>query len=261
MARHLADLGVPMRLLARTPERAPELPGAHVMRATYENSEETRGALAGVDVLFMVSGAESVDRVDQHRAFVDAAAAAGVGHVVYLSFFGAAPDATFTLARDHWATERHIIDAHLGYTFLRDNFYTDFLTDMVGDDGVLRGPAGEGRVASVTRADVARAAAAVLTNPVEHIGVTYDLTGPEALDFDEIVTTITECTGRTVTFHNETVDEAYESRRKWDAPQWQYDAWVSTYTAIAVGELVPVSGDVERLTGRRPESLREFLTR
>ena len=72
---------------------------------------------------------------------------------------------------------------------------------------------------------------------------------------------ITERTGRQVSFHNETVPEAYRSRRRWPAPDWQYDAWVSTYTAIAAGELAPISADLERLTGRRPLTLAEFLVR
>ena len=62
--------------------------------------------------------AEAPDRLDHHRAFVDGAAAAGVGHVVYVSFFGAAPDATFTLARDHWATEQYIRGTGMAFTFL-----------------------------------------------------------------------------------------------------------------------------------------------
>jgi hypothetical protein len=64
-----------------------------------------------------------------------------------------------------------------------------------------------------------------------------------------------------VSFHDETIEEAYESRRQWPAPDWQYDAWVSTYTAIAAGELAPVTDDVRTLTGRRPISLAELLTR
>lgn len=259
VARHLADAGVPQRLLARTPSSAPALRGAAAVPSSYEDTEASRASLAGVDVLFMVSAVESSDRLSQHHAFIDAASAAGVGHIVYLSFFGAAPDATFTLARDHWATEQHIIESGMSFTFLRDNLYTDFLPHMAGEDGVIRGPAADGRVASVTRADVARVAAAVLQNPAEHVGATHDLTGPEALTLDEIARTITEVTGRRVSFHDETVEEAYRSRLAWDAPQWQYDAWVSTYTAIAAGELAATSDDVERITGRRAESLRDFL--
>jgi hypothetical protein len=70
---------------------------------------------------------------------------------------------------------------------------------------------------------------------------------------------IAKARNRPFRFHDETVPEAYESRKKWPAPQWQYDAWVSTYTAIAAGELAEVTDDVERLTGRRALSLAELL--
>jgi uncharacterized protein YbjT (DUF2867 family) len=207
----------------------------------------------------MVSASESADRLDQHRAFVDAAVEAGVGHIVYTSFYGAGPACTFTLGRDHWATEEHIRAAGVHFTFLRDNFYLDFLPDTVGDDGVIRGPAGNGRVAAVSRADVARVAVAVLTDPAAHRDATYDLTGPEALTLADAARVIGAATGREVTYHDETIEEAYASRRRWDAPDWQYDAWVSTYTAIARGEVEGVSDDVERLTGTRPLSLAELL--
>ena len=93
----------------------------------YADRADAVRALEGVSTLFMVSGSESADRRDQHLAFVDAAAEAGVRHVVYTSFFGAAPDATFTLARDHYATEEHIKASGMGWTFLRDNLYLDVI--------------------------------------------------------------------------------------------------------------------------------------
>jgi NAD(P)H dehydrogenase (quinone) len=259
VARHLADENVAARLLARDPARAPRLPGAVAVTSRYADDAETRSSLEGVGAVFMVSASESADRVQQHRAFIDAAAAAGVRHIVYTSFFGAAPDAIFTLARDHWATEQHIVASGMTYTFLRDNFYIDVLPSFVGDDGVIRGPAGEGKVAAVARTDVARAAANVLSHPEAHENTTYDLTGPEALTMTEVAAILTQHTGRPIAFHNETIPEAYESRRRWEAAPWQYDAWVSTYTAIAEGELVPVSDDVERITGRRPLTLAQFL--
>ena len=147
----------------------------------------------------------------------------------------------------------------MAWTFLRDNLYLEFMDQMVGPDGVIRGPAGDGRAAVVSHDDIARAAVAVLSDPVAHVGRTYDLTGPEALSFAEMATVIREVTGRDVSFHDETIEEAYASRRAWDAPQWQYDAWVSTYTAIAAGEVEAVSDDVRRITGRAPIGLREML--
>ena len=259
VARDLAQRGVGQRLVVRTASRAPQLPGATVVECTYGDREAAERALTGVRTLLMVSASEQEDRLTEHRTFVDAAAAAGVEHVVYISFFGAAPQATFTLARDHWATEEHLKASGMAWTFLRDNLYLEFMDQIVGDDGVIRGPAGDGRAAVVSHDDIARVAVAVLLDPHAHAGRTYDLTGPEALTFADMASVISEVTGRVVRFHDETVEEAYASRAVYGAPDWQVDAWVSTYTAVRAGELDGVSGDVERLTGRRPTSLREHL--
>lgn len=259
VARALAADGVPFRMLVRDAARAPELPGTEVVVATYGDAEASRTALEGVDLLLMVSGAEAQDRLAQHRSFVEAAAAAGVRHVVYTSFLGAAADATFTLGRDHWATEEAIRATPMTHTFLRDSFYLDFVEDLVGEDGVIRGPAGDGAMAAVARADVARVAATVLRDPGAHLDRTYDLTGPAAITLAEAAAIVSEVRGRTVSYHRETLEEAYASRARWNPEPWQADAWVSTYTAIAEGALAQVSGDVERITGRAPMSLREVL--
>lgn len=259
VAGMLADAGVPQRLIVRSPERAPDLPGAELGEAEYGDATAARRALEGIATLSMVSASESADRLDQHRTFIRAAADAGVRHVVYLSFLNAAPDATFTLARDHHATEEAIAQTGMAATFLRDSFYMDILPEFVGEDGVLRGPAGDGRCSFVAREDVARSAAAILQDPAAHRGRSYDVTGPEALDLAEVADALTRAQGRPVTYHAETVEEAYESRNALDPAPWQADAWVSTYTAIAAGELTRVSPDVERLTGSPPMSFEAFL--
>jgi uncharacterized protein YbjT (DUF2867 family) len=255
----LADAGVPFRMLARSPERAPRYPGSSVVAASFGDVDAALAALEGAETLLMVSAAENAERLSQHLAFVEAAARAGVGHIVYTSFFGAAPDATFTLARDHYATEQSIRSSGMRFTFLRDNLYLDFAEQLVGEDGVIRGPAGDGRAAMVARADVARVAAEALQHPEGHLDATYDLTGPEELTLAEVAEKLSAHTRKPVSFHDETIPEAYASRATWNAPDWQVDAWVSTYTAIAAGELAGVTDDVERITGRRPLSLDELL--
>ncbi len=147
VARILSAGGLPLVLPVRSPDRASHLPASLVRQASYANVDTAVASLAGVEALFMLSTSEEADRVATHCSFLDAASEAGVGHIVYTSFLGAAPDATFLLARDHYG-----------------------------------------------------------------------------------------------------------------APGWQVEAWVSTYTAIARGGLAELSPDVERLTGRRPISLRDLLT-
>jgi NAD(P)H dehydrogenase (quinone) len=259
VARQLALAGVPMRLLVRTPERAPRFPTATVHQVSYDDPTAARAALSGVRLAFMVSASESADRRADHRRFVRAAADAGVEHLVYLSFAGASPASTFTLGRDHAATEAYVQELGLGFTFLRDNFYADFMPLLAGADGVIRGPAAEGRVAAVAQRDVGEAASAVLMNAADHLHATYTLTGPEALTMTEIAQILSQAAGRRMSFHNETLDEAYASRASYGAPDWLVDAWVSTYTAIAAGEVAQVTADVEELTGRPAMSLSQLL--
>jgi len=258
VAAHLADLRP--RLVLRDPSRAPQLAGATVAQASYDDLEASREALAGIDVLFMVSAAESRTRRDEHRTFIRAAADAGVRHIVYTSFAGAAPDATFTLGRDHFDAEQAIRESGLTHTFLRDNFYLDVLPLFADEEGTIRGPAGDGRVAAVARADVADVAAVVLRNPVDHAGATYELTGPEALTFAEAADRASAALGRPMRFEDENVEDAYAWRRAaYGAEDWQLDAWVSTYTAVASGQVAEVTDDVHRVTGRDPRSLEDVL--
>ena len=97
VASELARRGVEQRLIVRDPARAPRLPGAEVAVAAYEDSEAMARALAGTSTLFLVSGPEDPDRTRLHRKAVEGARLAGVERIVYTSFMGAAPKATFPL--------------------------------------------------------------------------------------------------------------------------------------------------------------------
>jgi NAD(P)H dehydrogenase (quinone) len=248
------------RLVVRDAARAPRLDGdPEVVEATYGDLAAGRRALAGVDVLFMVSAAESPVRRDEHRTFIRAAAEAGVGQIVYTSFAGAAPDAVFTLGRDHFDAEQAIRASGMTWTLLRDSFYSDFFPLFADDEGVVRGPAGEGRVSAVARADVADVAVAVLRDPAAYAGQVCTLTGPEAFSVREACLRMTAALGRPFSYVEETVEEAYASRRRWSREPWQLDAWVSTYLAIGSDQLADVSPDVERITGHPPRTLESAL--
>jgi uncharacterized protein YbjT (DUF2867 family) len=124
---------------------------------------------------------------------------------------------------------------------------------------VIRGPAGDGRVSAVGQDDIAAAASAVLLDPGAHPGRTYSLTGPEAFTLTEAAATMSRVLGRDYAFQDESLEEAHASRASYGAPGWQVDAWVSSYTAIAAGEMSGVTGDVELLTGRPATSLADVL--
>jgi NAD(P)H dehydrogenase (quinone) len=261
IARRLAERGVAQRLVVRDPARAPDLPGADVVSAAYGDPTALRAALDGVSTLMFVSASEVPDRVALHRGALDAALAAGVRRVVYTSFVGAAPEATFTFARDHWYTEEHLRAIGVAHTILRDNLYLDYFPLMVWEDGVIRGPGGDGRAAPVARDDIADAAAAVLLDGAGHDGRTYDLTGPATVSMAEVAAQLSQATGREVRYHDETVEEAYASRAVFGAPDWEVEGWVTTYLAVARGEMDVVTDHVERLAGHPPLSLAEFVAR
>jgi NAD(P)H dehydrogenase (quinone) len=259
VAAGLAELGVPQRLVVRDPARAPDLAGAEVVGgANYADGDAMRRAFEGADTVFFVSAGEDRNRVDLHRGVVDAAVAAGVERIVYTSFFAAAADTAFTFGRDHFHTEEHIKASPLRWTSLRDNIYLDFMPFFAGDDGVIRGPAEDGRAAVVARDDIAASAVAVLAGE-GHDGQVYEMTGPESLSLYEAAEQVARAAGRPVTYVPETLEEARASRAPSGAPDWEIEGWVTTYVSIARGELERVSPDVERLTGREPISLAQFL--
>ena len=259
------DDDVVLRLVVRDPARAPALPGAEVagIPGGYADGAALTAVLAGVHTLFLVSAAEAEDRLAQHRTAVDAAAAAGVQRVVYTSFLGASPDATFTLARTHAATEERLTASGMRWTALRNAMYADFVplfATVEEGAAVIAAPAGDGAVAFVGRDDAADVAAAVLRSDDAGLdGATLDVTGPRALTLAEAAAVLGEVCGRPVTYRPQTVEEAWATRRPSGHPDWEVEGWVTSYTAIAAGELATVSDVVPALTGHPARSLATVL--
>ncbi|MDS1269482.1 SDR family oxidoreductase [Lipingzhangella sp. LS1_29] len=261
VAAQLARAGFGQRLIVRDLNRAPELPGSTAAMATYGETTAFERAARGVDTLFLVSATESEHRVEDHLSAVDAALAAGVDRIVYLSFLNAGPAATFTFARDHFYTEAHIRASGVRHTFLRPSLYLDLVPHFADSDGVIRGPAGQGRVAWVSRDDVANVAVAVLTGGVEHDERSYAITGPEAVTLSETVSRLSSLSGSVVSYVPETWSEALSWRLASGVPQWQAEGWASSYAAIAAGELDTVSTTVPDLTGYPAQSIEGFMRR
>jgi NAD(P)H dehydrogenase (quinone) len=256
---------VALRLVVRETARAPRVPGAEVAAVPggYADGPGLTAALAGVHTLYLVSAAEAEDRLQQHRTAVAAAAGAGVQRVVYTSFLGAAPDAVSTLARQHAATEEALAATGVRTTVLRHAMYADFVPFFaVLEDGraVIAAPADDGRASFVSRDDLADVAAAVLLDDSPALdGAVLDVTGPEALSLDDAAAVLAEVTGRPATYRRQTVEEAWATRRPSGHPDWEVEGWVTSYRAIAAGELSRVTDVVPTLTGHPARTVAEHL--
>lgn len=97
------------------------------------------------------------------------------------------------------------------------------------------------------------------TDAAAHADVAYELTGPESITMAEAAARAGTAIGRPLSYQEESLDEAYASRRVWSTERWQLDAWVSTYTAIRDGEVDAVSGDVEKLTGHPARTIEQAI--
>jgi uncharacterized protein YbjT (DUF2867 family) len=125
---------------------------------------------------------------------------------------------------------------------------------------VVAAPAGEGRASFVSRDDLADVGAAALLDDSGALdGRTLDVTGPQALSLDDAVAVLTEVTGLPAEYRRETVEEAWASRRPSGHPDWEIEGWVTSYLAIAAGEMAPVTGVVEELTGHPARTVAEHL--
>lgn len=186
--------------LARTPEKAADL-GVAVRQADYAKPQTLDAALAGIDTLMLISGSEVGQRVPQHRNLIQAAKQAGVRRIVYTSLLHA-DTSTLGLAPEHVETEKMLADSGLVVTVLRNGWYTENYTASAASavaNGALIGSAGQGRIASATRADFAAAAVAVLSGQ-GHDGKVYELAGDSAYTLADLAAEISRQSGKDIPY-------------------------------------------------------------
>jgi NAD(P)H dehydrogenase (quinone) len=263
--RHLLSLKVPASsivALARDESKAAGLKalGVQVRIADYGDRRSLEIALVGVDRLLLVSGSEVGKRAAQHQAVIDAAKADGVKLVVYTSLVHADTSPN-PLAPEHKATEKALAASGLPFVIPRNNWYSENYVDdlrRAKASGTIAAAVGQGRVASASRSDYAEAAARVLAGE-GHAGKTYELTGTKAWDYRELAATAAEILGRSVSFTSMTADERRKSLLSAGLPEGAAAFVASLDQAIETGSLASVSGDLEKLLGRKPQSLKDGL--
>ena len=250
-------------LVTRRPDAIADLAdaGATVRHGDFDEPASLSGAFAGVDRLLLISTDVLGNRVAQHTAAIDAAAAAGVGHVLYTSGLNAGSALPLVVSHDHGATEQAIRDRGLRWTALRNGLYAEFQVGAAARaaaSGRLVHNNGDGATAYVSRDDCAAAAAAVLTTD-GHEDAAYDITGPELVTQAQMAALVADVTGRPVEAVAIDDDEATQNLVAAGLPAEAAAAYASFGTAIREGVLGGVSPAVRDLTGRDPRSLREVL--
>jgi NAD(P)H dehydrogenase (quinone) len=261
LARRTAELlareGHRLRLMTRAPQRAPKLTEAETVRGDFAEPATLQDAFAGVSAALVVSASgEPGKRAALHRNAFQAAARAGVGHVVYLSLQGSAPDSKYPFSLDHYLSEQYLFAAGLPCTVLRNSFYIDMFLEKFDAGGVIRGPAQQGRGAFVSREDAARTAAAAL---LKQPGGIYDVTGPKALSVAVIASRLSALVGRRLNYEDESADVARARLSRLEPSAWRVDLSIGWFQAIAAGELERASDTVLRFTGTAPLTLEDYF--
>jgi NAD(P)H dehydrogenase (quinone) len=250
-------------LVTRRPDAIADLAdaGATVRRGDFDEPDSLPAAFAGVDRLLLISVDVLGNRVAQHTTAIDAAAAAGVGHVLYTSGLNAGSELPLVVSHDHGATEQAIRDRGLRWTALRMGLYAESQVAAAARavaSGHLVHNNGDGATAYVSREDCAAAAAAALAGD-GHEDRVYDITGPELVTQAQVAALAAEISGRPVVPVAIDDEEATQSLIAVGLPADVAKAIASFGTAIREGVLEVLSSHVEDLTGRPPRSLGDVL--
>jgi len=259
VVQELARRGEPMRLFVRDRSRAPEIDGAETVVADYGDPRALAAALGEGDCVFMVSlwiGGDA--RLALHRSFVEAAAQARVGRLVYLSFVNARPDAVFSHAREHGATEEMIRASGLPWTSIRNSMYADDIPGWFDPDGAAREPGDGARMSFSYRPEIAEAIAVVLTEQ-GHEGEVYDITTPESVSIADLARIASEVTGAAYRYEPSSDEDWLERWRAQGRPDWSLEAGLTSYEALRAGEFDVVSDDYRKLTGHKPATIAEVI--
>ncbi|MDQ3919154.1 MAG: SDR family oxidoreductase [Acidobacteriota bacterium] len=236
--------------LARRPEKAADL-GVSVREADYDRPETLERALAGVDTLLLISSSEVGKRAAQHRNVIKAAKKAGVKRFVYTSLLHA-DTSPLDLAEEHLATEAELKASGIPYTILRNGWYTENYTGSIEGalaGGAFLGSAGEGRIASATRADFADAAVAALTTE-GHEGQTYELAGDESWTLSDLAAEISKQAGREIPYKNLPEEEYAAALKGFGVPDGFARMIADWDVGAARGALFDDDRQLSKLIGR-----------
>jgi NAD(P)H dehydrogenase (quinone) len=263
-------------LMSRKPEKLSEFSdlGCTTRYGDFDDPASLQKAFEGGDKLLLISGMQVGYRVKQHSNAIDAAAAAGIKHIVYTSYIGATQDNQALIAIDHYGTEEHLKASGVDWTAMRDGMYIDSMVEAAAPvalkTGVWISSGGDGKCSFVDRDDCVASAVAVLLGE-GHENKVYNITAPELWSFREIAALIAEITSQPIEMQIVSDDALYSHFEGLGIPRealtefnvdgyaWCCDDMVSYERSMREGHFAVVSNDIKMLTGKEPKSLREFV--
>jgi len=245
----------------RSPNKAADLAerGVQVREADYDRPETLVPAFAGADKLLLIPSEVYGQRYPQMERAVNAAVEAGVGLVVYASFVNS-DTSTLRLGKEHKQTEALIRASGLPFVMLRNGAYTEMYTDTLGQAlqyGAILGSAGDGKVSGATRADLAEAAAVVLTGD-GHKGRVYEL-GGTAFTMAELAAELSKQTGKHIVYQDMPVEQYAKTLAAAGLPESFAGLLADTSLAIAHGDWYSDSTDLHQLIGRSSTPLAQAV--
>jgi uncharacterized protein YbjT (DUF2867 family) len=235
--------------------------GGDVVICDYRQPETVRAALHGCDTLFLL-GPNVIDQTPLETGVVDAAKASGIRHIVKLSVMGA-PDEAYSLAHVHRPVEKAIESSGLGWTCLRPNSYMQnvvtFMKPTIQSDSVFYSASGDARISHVDARDIAAVAAHALTAPDQHHGRAYLLTGPEAITYDDLASAVSSVLERQIAHVSLPPEDLKAGMLAEGVPEPLADRLLDLERYFREGRASIISPDIERITGRPPIPLAQYL--
>ena len=246
--------------IVRNPAKAQALSqqGVVVRQADYSDEAALTAALQGVNKLLLISSSEVGQRAVQHRNVINAAKAAGVTFIAYTSLLHA-DTSPLGLAAEHIETEQMLADSGIAYALLRNGWYTEnYLASAPLEHGVFIGAAGEGKIASATRADYAAAAARVIAGE-GHAGKVYELAGDNAWTLSDLAAELSTHSGKNVVYQNLSEADFAAALKSVGLPAGLADMLADSDVGASKGGLFDDSHTLSTLIGRPTTSLAESV--
>lgn len=249
--------------IVRNPAKADALSqqGVVVRQADYADEAAFTAALGGVDKLLLISSSEVGQRAAQHQNVINAAKAAGVKFIAYTSLLHA-DTSPLGLHVEHVQTEKALAESGVPYALLRNGWYTENYLASVPpalDHGVFIGAAGEGKIASATRADYAAAAAKVISEE-GHAGKVYELAGDNAWTLSELAAELSKQSGKKVAYQNLSEADFAATLKGAGLPAGLADMLADSDTGASKGGLFDDSRTLSNLIGRPTTPLAQSIS-